>query len=142
MLISRIGLVAARLVLHRQQPLERAVVRRRRRRPGMTRSRSAAARRATSETRSPSASLISGNRRRLVGAGFILLVVGLVIQQRDQGEIDIALAQRLQRLAAEIERRRGPERIDRIGQQQHLDAARGRGSQVSDSTSAARCCRR
>jgi hypothetical protein len=39
----------------------------------------------------------------------------------------VALAQRFQRLAAEIERRRGPERIDRIGQQQHLDAAGLRG---------------
>ena len=32
----------------------------------------------------------------------------------------------LQRLALEVLRHRGPERIDRIGQQQHLDAARAR----------------
>ena len=41
---DRLG--GGRLVLHRQQPLEHAVMRRRRRRPGMTRSPSAAARRA------------------------------------------------------------------------------------------------
>ena len=78
----------------------------------------------TSDTRSPSVSLITA----MVAASSApdgSLFFGLVVEQRDQPEIDIALAQRFQRLAAEIERRRGPERIDRIGQQQHLDAAGG-----------------
>ena len=79
----------------------------------------------TSDTRSPSASLITAMIAASSAAGLSLsFSPELVVEQRDQTEIDVALAQRFQRLAAEIERRRGPERVDRIGQQQHLDAAR------------------
>ncbi len=68
------------------------------------------------------------------GGGFIdgrlvlLRVVGRV-DARDQVEVEIALAQRLQRLALELRWHRGPEGVDGIGQQQHLDAARGRSLQ-------------
>jgi hypothetical protein len=41
-------------------------------------------------------------------------------------KVDLALAQRLERLALEARRHHGPERVDRIAQQQHLDAARAR----------------
>ncbi len=54
------------------------------------------------------------------------LVLGLVIEERDQAEVDIALAQRAQRLAFELLRHGRPEGIDRIGQQQHFDATGAR----------------
>ncbi len=76
----------------------------------------------TSATRSPSASLIGRDRRGLIRFG-ARPSRPPCRRQPDQAEIDIALAQRLQRLAAEIDRRRGPERVHGIGQQQHLDAA-------------------
>ena len=62
-----------------------------------------------------------------IGAGLLGL---LFVDERDQAEIDFALAQRLERLAFEFLRHRRPEGIDRIGQQQHLDAARLRGLEL------------
>ncbi len=57
-----------------------------------------------------------------VARGFLRLSLG----ERNEAEVHIALAQRTQRLAAEVKRRRGPQRIDVVRQQQHLDTA-GRG---------------
>jgi len=56
-------------------------------------------------------------------------------------EIEVGPGQRLERLAAEIGRRRGPERIDRIGQQQYSIHAPPQ-TPAWDSTSGVRCCRR
>src|SRR3977135_112812 len=68
-----------------------------------------------------------GVRARLDGVGLAgVVLAGGLVEQRHEAEIDLALAQRLERLALEIERQRGPEGIDRVGQQQHLDAARAR----------------
>ena len=66
-----------------------------------------------------------GNGGGLVGGRLVLLRLVRLVDARDQVEIEIALAQRLQRLALELRRHRGPEGVDGIGQQQHLDAARG-----------------
>src|SRR6478736_4735036 len=38
----------------------------------------------------------------------------VLVDQRNQAEIDVALAQRLQRLAVVVRRQDGPERIDRV----------------------------
>ena len=65
-----------------------------------------------------------GDNRRLVGVGFALILLA-VVEQRNQREVDIALTQGFQRLAFEIKRCRAPERIDRIGEKQNLDAASG-----------------
>ena len=53
-------------------------------------------------------------RRRRLGA----------FGKRDQAEIGKALRHRLERLAVEIHARGGPEAVDMIGEQQHLDPAR------------------
>src|SRR5437016_3970244 len=69
--------------------------------------------------------LHGGDHARLVGLVFVSLrLILLVVERRHQAEIDITLAQGLERLAVEVELRRGPERIDRVAEQQHLDAAR------------------
>src|SRR6266404_9056935 len=47
------------------------------------------------------------DRRGFVGSG-LRLVLCTLVEQWDQVEVDIALAERLQRLAFEIEPRRGP----------------------------------
>ena len=63
-----------------------------------------------------------------LGVGLIKLdlLVRRLFEQRHEPEIDIALAERLEGLAAEVQRQGGPERVDRIAQQQHLDAALAR----------------
>ena len=58
------------------------------------------------------------------------LLLGRLVEQRHQREIDVALAQRLERLAVEVLRHHRPEGVDRIGQQQHLDAARAGGLEL------------
>src|SRR5206468_2723563 len=51
---------------------------------------------------------------------------GRLLEHWYQAEIHLALTERLERLAAEVERHRGPDRVYRVSQQQHLDAARAR----------------
>ena len=46
------------------------------------------------------------------------------LDERDRLDVGRALAHRLERLAVESRRGRHPERVDRVGEQQHLDAAR------------------
>ena len=82
----------------------------------------------TSDTRSPSDVLHGGDDRV---SSSLLSDFGSSAARRPcraaaRGEIDFALAQRLQRLAVELAGHRGPQRVDRIGQQQHLDAAGAR----------------
>ena len=45
------------------------------------------------------------------------------LDERDCLDVGSSLGNRFERLAVEAERGRDPEGIDRIGQQQHLDAA-------------------
>ena len=79
----------------------------------------------TSETCSPNASLtalMTAGRPRSE-AGFCSAAWS---SSGTSAEIDVALAQRPQRLAVEVLRHHRPEGVDRIGQQQDLDAARPR----------------
>ena len=55
---------------------------------------------------------------------------GGLVQKRYQAQVDLALAQRLERLALEILGYRGPQRIDRVGEQQHFYAAGARGLEL------------
>src|ERR1700737_974269 len=68
------------------------------------------------------AGLDGRDRRGLIGTG-LRLILRTLIEKWNEVEVEIALAERLQGLAFEIERRRGPERADRIGQQQTPAAA-------------------
>src|SRR5258708_2981483 len=70
----------------------------------------------------PEADLDGRDRHGLVGGGLRFFLC-ILVEQWNEVEVEIALAERLQRLALEIEPRRGPERVDRIGEQQYLDAA-------------------
>src|ERR1700730_16298139 len=47
-----------------------------------------------------------------------------LLQQRDETEIDLALAQRLERLALVVLRHGGPQRIDGIGEEEEFDPPR------------------
>jgi hypothetical protein len=63
-----------------------------------------------------------GEEGRHRGVGFWLRLV-LGIEARNLREVRRALRHRLERLTFEGRRRRHPEAVDGIGQQQHLDAA-------------------
>src|SRR5262249_33540579 len=68
---------------------------------------------------------------RLIHARGLRRIIGLgLIEQRDETEIQLSLAQGFKRLAIEAQLHRCPEGVDWIREQQHLNAASARGLEL------------
>ena len=95
----------------------------------------------TSLTASPSASLKIAIRLASLagGAGFS---GGCSSGGRDLVEVDAAAGRRFERLFLVRADRRDPELVDRVGQQQYLDAARAKAFELRAAFGHSRDCRR
>ena len=68
--------------------------------------------------------------KRVTASEVCGIALALGLDQRDQRQVRGPLRDRLERLALVIDARRDPEAVDRIGQEQHLDATRPKALQL------------